>query len=194
MTSSRRMLRWARAQQHDLPEIPRPWDVGEFTDRVARQRGRPIELIPRTMSHYASVATGLWVRRPEMDQIVYDTAGTELHQSHVILHELSHMLCNHEGIAFDRGAVAQRSIRGSDLGEGTGEVLDSLPDPLVDARRCGVRVRHRAAYDDAQELQAETLAFVIWQAADLRLISMDDSDTARLFGAFEHHRGGGTEQ
>ena len=52
----------------------------------------------------------------------------------------------------------------------------------------------RAAADDAQELQAETLAFVIWQAADLRLISMDDSDTARLFGAFEHHRGGGTEQ
>lgn len=194
MTSSRRMLRWARAQQSALPDIPRPWDVHEFAERVAVRRGRPIELIPRTMSHYASVATGLWVRRPELDQIVYDTAGTELHQSHVILHELSHMLCNHEGIAFDRGAVAARAAVGSETLRGTGQVLESLPDPLLDARRCGVRIRHRAAYDDNQELQAETLAFVIWQAADLRLISMNDSDTARLFGAFEHHRGGGTEQ
>jgi hypothetical protein len=189
------MLRWARTQQDALPEIPRPWDVREFAARVALQRGRRIELIPRTMSRYASVATGLWVRRPEMDQIVYDTSGTELHQSHVILHELSHMLCNHEGIAFDRGAVAQRAFAGGPgMPPGTDGVLESLPDPVLDAGRLGVRVSHRAAYDDAQELQAETLAFVIWQAADLRLISMGDSDTARLFGAFEHHRGGGTEQ
>lgn len=158
MTSSRAMLRWARTRLAELPPIPSPWDIEQYAERVAEYRQRPIELIPRMMSRYASVATGLWIRRGDRDQVIYDNSGTKLHQDHVILHELAHMLCGHEGMSV----------------------------PAGDAKEEGTRVLHRGAYDNPQELEAETLAYVIWQAAGLRLVP-GRGPVTRLAGAFEHN-------
>lgn len=155
MSSSRAMLRWARRRLAELPAIPAPWDIDRFTEVVAEHRGRPIQLLPRMMSRYASVATGLWIRQADQDLIVYDNSGARLHQEHVILHELSHMLCGHEGM--------------------------SLPVETEEAPR----VLHRSAYDTREELEAETLAYVIWHAAGVRLVP-GRGPVTRLTGAFEH--------
>lgn len=181
------MLRSARARLARFPALPDPWDVGEFTRRVAAHRGRPIELAPRTMSHYASVATGLWIRRAERDVIVYDNSGTDLHQDHIVLHELSHMLCGHSGVPLaDAHTTAEAAhAAGRGAGEHTRAVVARLSgdDVLVDS---AVRVAHRSVYDDRQEFEAETLAYVIWQAAGLQLVS-GPGPVPRAVAAFEHH-------
>jgi hypothetical protein len=185
MPNARAMLRSARRRLADLPELPEPWDIAEFARRVADQRGRPIELIPRVMSQYASVATGLWIRRGDRDQIVYDNSGAVLHQDHIILHELAHMLCGHQGITIH--APAPEAPCGL-FGRGIDD--DALARILSSAdeqdRSSPVRVLHRTAYDDQQECEAETLAYVIWQTAGLRLVSGGAAIT-RLASAFEHH-------
>jgi hypothetical protein len=184
------MLRWARSRLSEIPEVPQPWNITEFVRRVAANRQRPIELIPRTMSHYASVATGLWVRRADRDQIVFDSSGAELHQDHIILHELAHILCGHEGIAIKASppstppqTLAGRGSLDDDalitaLAAAQGEDEGAADEPT--------RVLHRSAYDSRQELEAETLAFVIWQAAGLRMVP-GISPITRVAGAFEHN-------
>ncbi|MBA8827830.1 hypothetical protein FHX42_005237 [Saccharopolyspora lacisalsi] len=174
------MLRHARARLAELPPLPEPWDMAEFVERVAQHRGRPIQLAPRTMSHYASVATGLWIRRTDRDVIVYDTSGTELHQDHIVLHELAHMLCGHTGVPLHTDATSR-----DDDQDGDQQMLSRLSGDDVLAEE-SVRVLHRNAYDSAQELEAETLAYVIWQAAGLQLVS-GSGPVSRAVAAFEYH-------
>lgn len=185
MPGARRMLREARTRLSEVPDLPEPWGIDEFARRVAGQRGRPIELIPRVMSHYASVATGLWIRRTDRDQIVYDNSGAVLHQDHIILHELAHMLCGHEGISLPAPTPdASCGVVGRGVTEDAA-LAEILSLAGQETEGSPVRVMHRNAYDDHQECEAETLAYVIWQAAGLRLVSGPSAIT-RLAGAFEH--------
>ncbi|MEV5988241.1 hypothetical protein AB0L85_25050 [Streptomyces sp. NPDC052051] len=40
---------------------------------------------------------GVWLRTNDADYIAYERYTSTAHQSHIIAHELSHMLCDHRG-------------------------------------------------------------------------------------------------
>jgi Zn-dependent protease with chaperone function len=86
-------------------EIPIPFSVQRLAERIARTRGRPIELVPAAMPN--SAPCGIWFATDDRDIIVYETNTSALHQEHIVLHELGHLLCGHEPISTSNSAAAQ---------------------------------------------------------------------------------------
>lgn len=73
-------------------DIPIPFDARSFCSVLARQWGRPIVLQPVAS---ATGPSGLWAAGPSVDVIFYERATSPLHQEHIILHEVCHLLCGH---------------------------------------------------------------------------------------------------
>ncbi|WP_019854328.1 ImmA/IrrE family metallo-endopeptidase [Actinopolyspora mortivallis] len=78
-----------------LGMIPHPWDIDDFLDRLEEHRDREIDLVavPWTLGD----STGAWQRRENYDVIGYAENTTAVHQDHIILHEIGHVISNHRG-------------------------------------------------------------------------------------------------
>jgi hypothetical protein len=124
--------------------MPVPFDANELCAMVAARRGRPIRLVP--MDGLTGVC-GLWVATATTDLVFYERVTTPPHQEHIILHELSHMLCDHQRAALS-GLAAQVE-----------ELLPNLDPEMVH------RVLGRAGYTSEEEREAELLASLIRQRA-----------------------------
>jgi hypothetical protein len=118
-------------------DIPVPFDVRVFCDRLAAARRRPIEL--RAMPMPPDSPSGLWVSTADRDYILHERDTTALHQEHIVMHELGHLLSDH--------AAA------------TGLLLPHLDPKLVG------RVLHRTTYSLDDERMAETIASMILEQA-----------------------------
>jgi hypothetical protein len=127
-------------------ELPRPFDVRVLCARTGERRGRPLRLIEASLPDGGP--RGLWISTERADYIVYEQETSVLHQEHIILHELSHLLCGHTGHA-----------------EFSTEHLDRL-FPTLDRTTVG-RVLGRACYSSEEEQEAEILASLILQHASL---------------------------
>jgi hypothetical protein len=125
----------------DLP-LPAPFDVRVLCDQVATRRGRPIRLVPTAG---LTGVCGLWIATDTMDLICYESDTTRPHQDHIILHELSHVLCDHFPASLP-----------------TKTLLPDLDPAMVRA------VLGRAGYSTDEEREAETLASLIRQRATTR--------------------------
>lgn len=79
---------------HHVP-LPNPWDANEFLNQLERRRGREIDLcaVPWTSGD----STGAWKRNADHDLIAYAANTTSIHQDHIILHEVGHMVFDHRG-------------------------------------------------------------------------------------------------
>ncbi|WP_405805529.1 hypothetical protein OG729_09570 [Streptomyces sp. NBC_00210] len=81
---------------------------------------------------------GVWISRASDDVVVVQELATGSHRDHIVLHELAHILCEHEG--------------------------ETLPgyEPafpvLADVAPGGAVLRLRSAYDSNSEREAELLA------------------------------------
>ncbi|MGA8116927.1 MAG: hypothetical protein WCA46_25105 [Actinocatenispora sp.] len=137
-----RLRRRCEAIADDLP-IPEPFSVTAFAHALAAPRGRPIELVPVAGWHTAP--SGMLVSTDQVDYVLYAADTTELHQQHIVLHELGHLLCGH---------VHQSTVADA--------VAALLPDLSTDLIR---RVLGRATYDRAEEREAEMMAAVILRRA-----------------------------
>ncbi|MER8103323.1 toxin [Kitasatospora sp. NPDC094016] len=126
----------------DLP-IPDPFDVSAFVAALAKQRGRPIALEPLPEDVSPSTPTGLWVRLPSIDVVFYKQNTSVPHQTLIILHELGHMIWEHEC------RVQQ-------------DVLASI-FPDLDAETVASVLLTRAGYADLEEAQAEMLALLLME-------------------------------
>ncbi|BFV60005.1 hypothetical protein KCMC57_up51090 [Kitasatospora sp. CMC57] len=114
-----------------------PFDPAELVAALAERRGRPIELIQLPVR--AHTPCGLLVTTDRADYIGYPSATTALHQQHILLHELGHLLSGHAGTeGLSSGAVQA--------------LLPSLSDELVQ------RVLGRTVYTELQEQEAELFA------------------------------------
>jgi hypothetical protein len=123
-------------------DLPRPFDVHTFCANVGRTRRRPLVLLEMDLPPAAPC--GLLVSTDERDYVVYARATTPLHQEHIILHELAHVLCGHaEGVR---------------LGDEHARRL--FPRLAPDTVR---RVLGRGAYSSEEEQEAELLASMILQ-------------------------------
>lgn len=124
--------------------IPRPFTVDAFLNQLARDRGRPIHLIP--MPGGVAEPCGIWLSTGNTDYVVHQVTTSPLHQEHIILHELAHMVLDH--------ATAGRPA--PDL---RAQLLPDL-DPDVVATMLA-----RTSYTSTAEREAETPADLIGATA-----------------------------
>lgn len=144
--------RW-KLRLHGI-EIPDPFDLTAFCVALAEQRGRPIRLLP--FERYdADAPSGLWVQAEDADYIYFENDTTRLHQQHIVLHEIGHMLAGH---LEDPSASASYRER----------YLPNL-DPAMLRRILG-----RTSYTAEQEQEAE------WFARELgrRISAQVEADSA----------------
>ncbi|MFF2077940.1 ParH-like protein [Kitasatospora sp. NPDC058162] len=124
-------------------DVPRPFDPVVLLEQLAVRRGRPIELLPVPARPHAPC--GLLVSTLEADYILYAADTGVLHQRHILVHEIAHLLLDHAGSAPLAPAAA---------------LLPNLSPALVQ------RVLGRTSYDEPQEREAELLASLILSRAD----------------------------
>nr|WP_277349944.1 ImmA/IrrE family metallo-endopeptidase [Nonomuraea sp. FMUSA5-5] len=75
-------------------ELPVPFDAYTLCEQVGAARGREILVIPVPMA--AGTLHGVTLMHENRDVIVYQPHTTPVHQQHIILHELAHLLLGHD--------------------------------------------------------------------------------------------------
>jgi Zn-dependent peptidase ImmA (M78 family) len=120
----------------ELP-LPDPFDVAELCRDVGRRRGRPIVLAALQLA--AAGPCGLWLATDSLDYICYEEHTSRLHQQHIVLHELGHVLCGHGGPIPLEGMLA---------------------GPGTDAVRIMLARRH-SGFHSGHEAEAELFAYTV---------------------------------
>ncbi|MFJ3792821.1 ParH-like protein [Kitasatospora sp. NPDC090091] len=82
---------------------------------------------------------GVLISTDRADYIGYPVATTALHQQHIVLHEIGHLLCGHTGDSGPSGPLSHA-------------LTTRLPEELVR------RVLGRSGYTERQEQEAELVA------------------------------------
>ncbi|MGV9271579.1 hypothetical protein ACWDRR_43835 [Kitasatospora sp. NPDC003701] len=130
--------------------MPAPVTIEVLADSVARWRGRALRLIPLPGAEVrGSGICGVWIALGDADHVYYSAVTSPVHQAHIVLHELAHILLDHRQ-------------EGEPDREGLRRLFPDL-DPAMAARLLA-RDRTRATTD--QEQEAELLASLIWQHFD----------------------------
>jgi hypothetical protein len=135
-------LRRECAERVRALDIPTPFDVQELCRRLSAARGREIRLLPGPLP--PDSPCGLWVSTDRADYVFYEQRTSRLHREHIILHEIGHLLCDHQ-------AAPVLDEEASRL------VLPNL-DPAMVQRMLG-----RTHYSAVEEQQAEMIASLVLQ-------------------------------
>ena len=122
--------------------LPEPFELEALCDQLGQQRGRPILVTEAPMP---AGMYGAWIATAAADYIFVEQATSPVHQEHIVLHELGHLLCAHEP--------------GSVLADQTTTLLPNLSGEMVR------RVLGRTTYSADEEREAELLASLISQKA-----------------------------
>lgn len=153
-------------------DVPIPFDLSALCDSVGRSRGRDVELVPMPLP--AESPCGMWVDGDTVDLIFYDTQTSAPHAEHIVLHELGHLVCEHEPVSLSEEDASRL-------------VLPHLDPQSVQ------RVLGRSAYSAVEEQEAELVATLIGQRVErTQAVSRPapDSTAARLARALEGPSGG----
>jgi hypothetical protein len=78
----------------DELDLPEPFDMNAFCEAVGRRRGRALRRIPADLP--TGSPSGMWVATADADYVFFERRTTPLHRRHIVLHELGHLICNHE--------------------------------------------------------------------------------------------------
>ena len=136
----RRLRRQCERRLEGIP-VPRPFNLDQFCQGIARTRGRRLQL--QGVAGLSSTAPcGLWISVPAADYVFFDANTTPLHAEHIVLHELGHIVCQH-------------TVDGEVEHSALARLMPDL-DPGMIARVLG-----RVRYSTAQEQEAEMLASLI---------------------------------
>lgn len=125
--------------------IPEPFDLPAFLGNIGADRGRRIQVVPFLLPPGAP--RGVCVAGDAADYIVVDAATTGNQRTHIVLHEVSHLLLRHELRVVD---CLRHLFKHLDL--------DVLQARLAHAR---------TNYSTVEEREAETLASLLGQRAHL---------------------------
>ncbi len=123
-------------------DIPDPFDLTVFCDRLAARRGKPLHLQALDGISAAEIPCGVYFSLPTADYIFYDGNTSALHREHIVLHEISHMLFGHAA-----GAAAMAEV--------TARLMPDIDPKTLRA------VLGRTKYTTQHEREAETLASLI---------------------------------
>lgn len=138
-------------------DIRPPLDVVELCRRVGEGRGKPIRLVEHPIP--VPGPFWVWITTDAADYILFQQETSKAHQSHIVLHELGHILAGHRGDEGDDMLLADL------YADPTPEaVREEYPDLAPEAVRRALR---RTSYDTAQEREAETVATIILEWASV---------------------------
>lgn len=131
-----------------LIDMPHPWSLDAFVNWVSAERQREIQLVP---IHSAATVglCGLWLSRDDDDVVIFEAGTSPWHQQQIIVHELAHMLLNHD----------QESCGISDEWRVLQDLVPSIDPASVRAALA------RTVFTSTQEYEAEMLADLILAAA-----------------------------
>ena len=119
-------------------ELPVTTDVEQLRQAVSRRRGRPLHLIAKLTS---AGPCGVWLALPTADYVFFEPDTSPLHREHIV-HELGHLLAEHQPREELIGDVVRRLMPGL--------------DPVV-----ALRVMGRTVYSCEEEQEAEMIASLI---------------------------------
>jgi hypothetical protein len=137
---------WERCQSTvERLDLPDPFDTEAFIGVLARERGRPIGLLP--VASRPDAPCGLVVTTRNADWIVYCSDTNGLHRQHILLHEAAHILCGH----------TERGGDGETMAAAARVLMPHLPAELVRS------VLGRTVYGEPDEREAELVASLILQ-------------------------------
>ena len=74
-------------------DLPDPFDLEDFCTRLGQHIGRRLVL----MSHSMVIGglCGAWMRTAKADYVFYEEDTSQLHQQHIVFHEIGHILRAH---------------------------------------------------------------------------------------------------
>ena len=121
-------------------DLPDPFDLEDFCTRLGRHIGRDLVL----MSHSMAIGglCGAWMRTAKADYVFYEEDTSQLHQQHIVFHEIGHILRAHvpgEELSKDLARTIAAGMKVSDV----------------------FRVLGRDSYDEDDEFEAELIATLI---------------------------------
>ncbi|MFI6869006.1 hypothetical protein [Nocardia sp. NPDC050406] len=128
-------------------DIPTPWNLRQFIDRLADQRGKPIVLTGHRGLRAAGFPCGLLAEMDDLTLIVYEERSSRYMVEHTVLHEIGHLLLGHEGERMHES-----------LGEYLGAFVGSTALGRMETMLA------RGAFDSTKEQEAETFANLIMPA------------------------------
>lgn len=131
-------------------EISFPLDIQTLCAHLHQSRGRQIHLLPVALP--PDSFSGLWISTENADYIIYQKETSVPHQNHIILHEIGHLLCKHEGALI--------------LGIESTLILPDLHPQIVR------EMLGRSHYSAKEEQEAEVVASIIAQ----QMTSPSDQD------------------
>lgn len=142
-------------------DIEPPLVVAELCRRLGEARGKPIHLVAHSIPEPGPF--GAWITGPRAEYIFYQRHTSPMHQNHIILHELGHLLEGHSGVDHDDVLVAEFSPDSAEQ-----SLRAKYPDiPLDAVRQARRRGAHADAYNTAEEHDAETVATIILEWASV---------------------------
>jgi hypothetical protein len=167
-----RLLRAECAAKLNGLDLPTPFDLAAFCERLGQRRGRSIHL--RAVPLPADSPSGMLVSTLTADHVLYQANTTPLHQEQIVLHEIGHLLWEHAA----GHTVTDQSFR---------LLLPALDSSAI---QC---ILGRDGCSGAEEQQAELMATVIlqkvaaWTRTQPRLVPDSYADTiSRLRHTLEH--------
>ena len=138
MMSLRSIRRQCESALEGVP-VPNPFDINDFCRVISSRRGRALHLVPKQTR---LGPCGVWLSLPEVDYVFYESETSQLHREHIIMHELGHLLCEHQPTeVIDEEVVAQ--------------LFPHLNPAVVQ------RVLGRTTYTAVEEQEAEMLASLV---------------------------------
>ena len=133
------------------------FSIDTFARHISQRKGREIFLIPwgSNSSYMPAGMFGAWISDGEepKEYVFYRTDITPIHQIHVQLHELSHILCGHPTLKITHELVSQI-------------VTGKASPPFVDVPKM------RSEYKARIEVESESLADLI-QERVIRYLQID---------------------
>lgn len=125
--------------------IPAPFDLDEFLRCFAAQRGRSLKVTPLPVLSEPGFASGVWVATDSTDYVLYNDRTSPLHQRHIILHEVGHMIFAHN----------ERRLSDSVVPDGGFPNLEP---------RSARHLMGRVHYSEPEEEEAEMVATLLLEA------------------------------
>ncbi|NJC71910.1 hypothetical protein HC031_19635 [Planosporangium thailandense] len=166
----RELRRRCRRELRTL-DIQPPLRVDVLCARLGERRGRPIRLLPYPLP--VPGPFGLWIASASADYILYQRETSRTHQDHIVLHEVGHILADHQSDDTDDEFWRQM-----------------FPNLSLDAVRRALR---RTSYDEEHEREAELVATIIleWASVLDRVAPKlaDDPSLRRVQTALSDRRG-----
>jgi hypothetical protein len=122
----------------------RTFSLPSFVEWLEERRQRPLRLVPWSLP---APLFGAWLTSTACDYVFYEKQTAPLHQLHIQIHEMAHILCEHPTVDVDSpaGKTLFREL--------------AHPSPQQISQPVALRLAHSSA----EEYEAERLASLIQQ-------------------------------